>query len=47
VWFDEAAGEREGVEREVAALGGDPIFVLFDEDGAEEADDAVAGRCAR
>ena len=41
--FDQAAGEREGVEGEVAPLGGDPFFVLFGEHGADEADDAVAG----
>jgi hypothetical protein len=28
-WFDQAAGECECVEGEVAALGGDPFFVLL------------------
>jgi hypothetical protein len=41
--FDEAAGEGEGVEGEVAALGADPFVVLFAEHGADEPDDAVSG----
>jgi len=41
-WFDESAGEGEGVEGEVAALCADRFVVLFAEHGADEADDAVA-----
>jgi hypothetical protein len=39
--FDEGSCDREGVEGEVASLGGDPFFVLFAEHGADEADDAI------
>ena len=37
----DAPGSGEGVEAEVAALL-DPFVVLFGEDGADEADDAVS-----
>jgi hypothetical protein len=37
--FYESAGGGDDVEGEVAAFGREPFFVLFGEDGADQADD--------